>query len=73
VHGDITALVNAAIANYIATLTLGQSLPVTKIASLAYGASPYVTNVTNITINGLTADLTATVKQVIRAGTIVIS
>ncbi|HGF5590174.1 TPA: baseplate J/gp47 family protein [Klebsiella quasipneumoniae subsp. similipneumoniae] len=73
VHGDITALVNAAIANYIATLTLGQSLPVTKIASLAYGASPYVTNVTNITINGLTADLTASVKQVIRSGTIVIS
>lgn len=73
VHGDITALVNAAIANYISTLTLGQSLPVTKLASLAYGASPYVTNVTNITINGLTADLTATVKQVIRAGTIVIS
>ena len=73
VHGDITALVNAAIANYIATLALGQSLPVTKLASLAYGAGPYVTNVTNITINGLTADLTATVKQVIRAGTIVIS
>lgn len=73
VHGDITALVNAAISNYISTLTLGQSLPVTKLASLAYGASPYVTNVTNITINGLSADLTATVKQVIRAGTIVIS
>ena len=57
----------------IATLTLGQMLPVTKLASLAYGASPYVTNVSNITINGLTADLSASVKQVIRAGTVVVS
>ena len=69
----MVALVNTAISEYVATLTLGQMLPVTKLASLAYGASPYVTNVSNITLNGLTADLSASVKQVIRAGTIVVS
>lgn len=72
-HSDVVALVNTAISEYVATLTLGQMLPVTKLASLAYGASPYVTNVSNITLNGLTADLSASVKQVIRAGTIVVS
>lgn len=72
-HSDIVALVNTAITNYIATLTLGQSLPITKLSAVAYEASTYVTNVTNITINSATSDLTATVKQVIRAGTVVVS
>lgn len=72
-HSDIVALVNTAITDYIATLGLGDALPVTKLASLAYGASTYVTNVTNITINGSSADLTATAQQVIRAGTVTVS
>ncbi len=72
-HSDIVALVNTAITNYIATLTLGQSLPLTKLSAVAYDASTYVTNVTNITINGSSSDLAATVKQVIRAGTVVVS
>ncbi|VTP12708.1 Baseplate J-like protein [Phytobacter ursingii] len=72
-HSDIVALVHTAITSYLATLTLGQSLPVSKLAALAYDASTYVTNVTNIQINSSTADLTATAKQVIRAGTVTIS
>lgn len=72
-HGDIVALVNTAITDYIATLTLGQTLPITKLSAVAYSASTYVTNVTNITINGSSSDLTATVQQVIRAGTVVVS
>ncbi|RRW77602.1 baseplate protein [Pantoea dispersa] len=72
-HSDIVALVNTAITNYIATLSLGQFLPITKLSAVAYEASTYVTNVTNITINSATSDLTATVKQVIRAGTVVVS
>lgn len=72
-HSDIVALVHTAITSYLATLTLGQSLPVSKLAALAYDASSYVTNVTNVQINSSTADLTATAKQVIRAGTVTIS
>jgi len=72
-HSDIVALVNTAITNYIATLTLGQSLPLTKLSAVAYGASSYVTNVTNIAINGSSSDLAASVRQVVRAGTVVVS
>lgn len=72
-HSDIVAIVHNAISSYLATLTLGQSLPISKLSSLAYDASSYVTNVTNIQINSSTADLTATAKQVIRGGTITIS
>ena len=72
-HSDIVTIVNTAITNYIATLSLGQALPITKLSAIAYGASSYVTNVTNITINSSASDLTATVKQVIRAGTVVVS
>lgn len=72
-HSDIVALVDTAVTDYLASLTLGQSLPVSKLAALAYGASPYVTNVTNIQINSSSADLSATAKQVIRAGIVTIS
>lgn len=72
-HSDIVAIVHNAISSYLATLMLGQSLPITRLSALAYDASSYVTNVTNIQINSSTADLTATAKQVIRGGTITIS
>ena len=69
-HAAIVALVQAAVQSYINGLVIGQTLPYTKLSQLAYGASPAVTNVTGITLNGGTADLTATNQQVIKAGTI---
>lgn len=44
-HSAIVALVQAAIQEYIASLSLGQLLPYTQLATVAYGASPLITNI----------------------------
>ncbi|HHH0262482.1 TPA: baseplate J/gp47 family protein [Yersinia enterocolitica] len=72
-HADIVSLVTGAIQDFIAGLSLGQLLPFTQLATIAYGASPLVTNVSSVTLNGSTSDLAASAKQVIRAGTITVS
>ncbi|MEN7527032.1 baseplate J/gp47 family protein [Cupriavidus sp. DL-D2] len=59
-------LVSNAIKSYINSLKLGQTLTYSRLAQIAYDASPGVTNVTGITLNGGTADLAATAKQVIK-------
>lgn len=72
-HTDIVSLVSVALQDFIAGLSLGQLLPFTQLATIAYGASPLVTNVSSVTLNGSTSDLAASAKQVIRAGTIMVS
>jgi uncharacterized phage protein gp47/JayE len=72
-HASAVALVSTAVQEYIAALSLGQLLPYTQLATIAYGASPLITNVSSVLLNGGTSDLAATAKQVIRAGTIAIS
>ncbi|MDY0929143.1 baseplate J/gp47 family protein [Enterobacter sp. CFBP8995] len=72
-HATIVAMVQAAIQQYIASLSLGQLLPYSKLSNIAYGASQLVTNVSSVTLNGGTSDLAASGKQVIRAGTISVS
>ncbi|MBA4710568.1 baseplate J/gp47 family protein [Aquitalea aquatica] len=69
-HSVVVANVNAAIQSYIASLSLGQLLSYSKLISIAYGVTSAITNVTAVTLNGGTADLAATQKQVIRPGTI---
>lgn len=66
------AAVTAAIRAYLSSLTIGQTLPLSRLTQIAYNASPGVSNVSGVTINGATADLTATTKQAIRAGTVTI-
>jgi uncharacterized phage protein gp47/JayE len=72
-HTAIAALVQTAITNAINALGLGNSLPFTRLAQIAYDASPYVTNVSAVTLNGATADLTATNQQTIKAGTVAVA
>lgn len=67
------ALAQSAVTAYINSLVLGQTLPYTKLAQVAYEASPGVSNVTAILLNSGTADLTATAKQVIKASTVTVS
>ncbi len=74
IRSEVVALVEAALESYIAALSLGETLPYTQLATIAYGASPFVTNVTAVLLNGSAADdITATARQVIRAGTISVS
>lgn len=72
-HGDVVTLVTTAITNYINTLSLGSSLTYTRLSQIAYDASPGVTNVTSVTLNSGTSDVSATAKQVIKAGTVSIA
>jgi hypothetical protein len=60
------ALITAALKTYINSLALGQSLTYSRLAQIAYDASPGVTNVTAVTLNGGTSDLAATVQQVVK-------
>ena len=66
------ATARSAVLAYIATLSMGQMLPYTRLLQVAYDASPGITNITGMTINGGTADLTATAQQRILAGTVTV-
>ncbi len=66
------AAVNAAITGFVNGLPVGGSLPYTRLAQLAYGASPAVTNVTGLTLQGGAADLAAAPATVIKTGSLVI-
>ncbi|WP_426102885.1 baseplate J/gp47 family protein [Pseudomonas sp. PSPC3-3] len=72
-HSAMVAQVTTAIQAYIAGLALGQILPYTQLASIAYGVSPGITNVSGVLLNGGTTDLGATNKQVIRPGTVTVA
>lgn len=72
-HSVVVANVVAALQAYIASLKLGQILPYTQLAAVAYGVSPAITNVSAVLLNSSTADLSANQKQVIRPGTIVVA
>ena len=67
------AAVNAAIATFVNNLPVGGSLPYTRLAQLAYGASPAVNNVTGLTLQGGTADLDAAPATVIKVGSLAIA
>lgn len=71
-HATIVGQVGTALTQYINSLSLGQTLPFTRLAQVAYDTSIAVTNVTAVTLNGTTADLAATPKNIIRAFTIVV-
>ena len=62
-------IVNAAVVAYVNALGLGVSLPYTRLAQIAYDASPGVVNVSAVVLQGGTADLTATSSQVIKTAT----
>lgn len=65
-HTATAALAATAISGYINTLTLGQALAFSRLTQLAYDASPGITNVTGMTLNGAALDLAATAQQVIK-------
>jgi len=72
-HSVLVAQVSAALQAYISSLTLGQILPYTQLAAIAYAVSPAITNVSGVLLNGGTADVGATNKQVIRPGTVTVA
>jgi uncharacterized phage protein gp47/JayE len=65
--------VQTALLTYISSLTIGQTLPYTRLAQIAYDASAGITNVSALLLNGSAADLVPTSKQAIRSSSIVVS
>jgi uncharacterized phage protein gp47/JayE len=72
-HSAIAAIVQTALQKYINSLPLGAPLNYTKLESVAYGASTAVTNVSAVTLNGGTADLTTTNQQIIKYSTVTVN
>ena len=66
-------LVHDAVLAYLESLGLGQPLSYTRLAQVAYDASPGTTNITNLLLNGATADIATTSQQRILAGTVTVS
>lgn len=69
----VVGKVAAALEAHINGLKLGSGLSYTRLTQVAYSASPYVENVTNVALNGGTADIAATPRQAIRAGIVAVS
>lgn len=69
----VRSLVSAAITAYRDSLGIGQSLPISRLSQVAYDASSAVIDVSGVTVNGSTANIVATGKQVIRGGTVTVS
>ena len=63
----------SAITAFIDSVPVGTALPYSRLASLAYGASAAITNVSDITLNGGTADIGGGPAQVVRPGVITVS
>ena len=72
-HSAVVAAVTAALQAYIGTLAVGVTLPYSRLAQVAYAASPGVTNVSGTTLNAGIADLVATAQQRIMVGTLTIT
>ncbi len=72
-HNAITAQVTEVVKNYINALGLGATLPFTRLAQIAYDASPAVTNVTAVRLNGATDDLIATPKHTFKAEAVIVT
>ena len=73
VHATVVSAVTAAITTYVNTLPVGTSLHYTQLAALAYSTSAGITNVSGLTLNGGTVDLSASGKQVIKIGSLSVS
>lgn len=71
--GLLISAVQTAILDYIDTLPIGAMLPWSKLAQVAYGASPNITNVSQIFLNGATFDVVPAINGVIKAGVVAIN
>jgi uncharacterized phage protein gp47/JayE len=69
----LTPQIVSAIGAYVNALPVGAPLPATMIALISYTASPNVSNVTTILLNGQTADIGVGLSGVIKIGTVVVS
>ena len=69
----VQALVGGAIGSYINGLSIGSGLPLTKLAQIAYSASPAIVNVSALVANGSASDINVAADGVVKAGLIAVN
>lgn len=72
-RGSVVTQIAMAISGYIDALPVGAMLPITRIAQLAYDASPGITRISQVLLNGAGNDLVASSAQVIKCATVVVN
>jgi uncharacterized phage protein gp47/JayE len=72
-HSAVVGTVAAAVADFVNGLGLSNDLQYTRLHQVAYDASPYVVNVSNLLLNGTTLDLTTNEKQTIKTGALTVN
>ncbi|WP_424139354.1 baseplate J/gp47 family protein [Roseomonas chloroacetimidivorans] len=72
-HAAAVGRAAAAVNALLSGRDIGASLPFTRLPQVAYAADPSITNVSAVTLNGGTADLAPTARQVIVPGTVAVS
>ena len=65
--------VSEAIGSYINTLPIGSTLPITKLAQLAYDAAAGISNVSQVAVNGASADIVPPMTGVVKTGSVAIN
>ena len=69
----VAGLVTTAITAWVNGLGMGQALPLSRVAQLAYDASPEVQNVTGLSVNGSPGDLVPSQFGVVRIASVTVS
>ena len=69
----VEAAVSTAIKSYVDALPIGSPLPLTRIAQVAYATDPAVTNVSQVLINGASADVVPASTGVVKSGVVAIN
>jgi phage-related baseplate assembly protein len=69
----IAGIVGNAIRSYVNGLPIGGSLPLTRLAQVAYAADEAVTNVSQLLANGFAHDITPDASGVVKAGIVAVN
>ncbi len=69
----VAANVSSAITAFVDTLPIGAPLPVTRISQVAYAADPAVVNVSQVLINGASADVIPSATSVVKVSLVTVS
>jgi uncharacterized phage protein gp47/JayE len=70
---NMLSTIETAVSAFINALPMGSPLPYSRIPQVVYDSTPGITNLTNLLVNGGTADLGGGVAQVVRSGTVTAS
>jgi uncharacterized phage protein gp47/JayE len=73
VYATVQAQVSAALTSYVNSLPVGAALPWSRLAQVAYGASPAVINVLSALLNGGTGDIVPGAGGVVKAGSVAVA